>query len=103
MLTHAATLDEFLGVWRWGSWNDFTIRIVGEKPVVTCWINDLEIAELDMAALVAPHADADAVANLLGPRRHIAFEVHDNDSRFGDQRWGRHAACRWRNIRIREL
>ena len=56
-----------------------------------------------MAALVAPHADADAVANLLGPCGHIAFEVHDNDTRFGDQRWGRHAACRWRNIRIREL
>ena len=44
VLTHGATLDEFLGVWRWGSGNDFTIRIVGEKPVVTCWINDLEIA-----------------------------------------------------------
>ena len=38
-----------------------------------------------------------------GPRGHIAFEVHDNDTSFGERRWGPHAACRWRNIRIREL
>ena len=56
-----------------------------------------------MATLEAPNYDAAAVAALLGPRRHIAFEVHDNDTRFGERRWGRDAACRWRNIRIREL
>ena len=37
------------------------------------WVNGLKIAELDMATLVAPHYDADAVAALLGPAGHIAL------------------------------
>ena len=103
MLTYAATIDEFLDVWRWRDWNEFRIRIVGAKPVVTSWVNGVKIAELDMATLVAPNYDADATAALLGSEGHIALEVHDNDSRFGERRWGAGAACRWRNIRIKEL
>jgi 3-keto-disaccharide hydrolase len=103
MLSVAASLDEFLAVWRWRDWNELRVRIVGTHPLVTTSINGLKIAELDMATLEAPNYDAAAVAALLGPRGHIAFEVHDNDTRFGERRWGRHAACRWRNIRIRAL
>jgi hypothetical protein len=77
------------------------VRIVGARPVLTTWVNGLKVADLDMATLEAPNYDA--VAALLGPRGHIGFEVHDNDARFGERRWGRHAACRWRNIRIKEL
>jgi hypothetical protein len=33
---------------------------------------------------------------------HIAF-VHDNDALFGEARWGHSAACRWRNIRLKDL
>ena len=103
MLSYAATIEEFLDAWRWRDWNEFRIRIVGAKPIVTSWVNGVEIAEIDMATLVAPHYDADAVASFLGRRGHIGLEVHDNDSSFGERRWGRDAACRWRNIRIREL
>ena len=103
MLSVAASLDEFLAVWRWQDWNELRVRIVGAQPVVTTWVNGLKVAELDMATLKAPNYDAAAVAALLGPRGHIAFEVHDNDTRFGERRWGRGAACRWRNVRIKEL
>ena len=103
MLTYAATLDEFLDIWRWRDWNEFRIRIVGAKPVVTSWVNGVKIAQLDMAMLVAPNYDAEVTAAFLGRKGHIAFEVHDNDSRFGERRWGIGAACRWRNIRIKEL
>ena len=68
MLTYAATIDEFLDAWRWGDWNEFRIRIVGAKPVVTSWVNGVKIAELDMATLVAPNYDADAIAAFLGRR-----------------------------------
>ena len=103
MLSYAAGLEEFLTAWRWSDWNELRVRIVGVKPLITTWVNGVKIAELDMATLTAANYDADAVAELLGPRGHIAFEVHDNDTRFGERRWGRDAACRWRNIRIREL
>lgn len=103
LLSYAATLEEFLAAWRWRDWNEFRIRVVGARPVVTTWVNDVRIAEIDLAHLVAEHYDADDVAALLGSRGHIAFEVHDNDTRFGESRWGRHSACRWRNIRVKQL
>lgn len=103
-LAHAATVEDFLTVWRWGDWNELRIRCAGGAlPVITTWVNGLEIARIDTAALQSPGYDPVAVAALLGDRGHIAFEVHDHDSLFGDARWGRDAACRWRNIKIREI
>lgn len=101
MLTRSATVDDFLSVWRWGDWNEFRIRCIGAKPRTTVWINDLLVAEIDLARLVAPNYDPDAVAGALGG--HIAFEVHDNDPLLGPDRWAPSARCRWRNVRIREL
>ena len=101
MLTRGATVEEFLAVWRWADWNEFTIRCVGRKPTTTVWINGLLVAEIDLATLEAPNYDADAVADALGG--HIAFEVHDNDPRLGEGRWAPSARCRWRDIRIKEL
>lgn len=56
-----------------------------------------------MATLKFPNYDADAVAAALGRGGHIAFEVHDNDGMLKEGRCGRGAACRWRNVRIKEL
>ncbi|ADJ48965.1 hypothetical protein AMES_7139 [Amycolatopsis mediterranei S699] len=102
-LRYAAVVDDFLRVWRLADWNEIRIRAAGALPVITTWVNGLKIAELDTATLRSPDYDPDAVLRLLGPRGHIALEVHDNDAVFGDARWGRGAACRWRNIRIRSL
>jgi hypothetical protein len=101
-LRHAAGVEDFLRVWRWADWNELRVRAVGALPAITTWVNGLKIAELDTATLDAPDYDPDAVLRLLGPRGHLALEVHDNDAMFGDARWGRGAACRWRNIRITE-
>jgi hypothetical protein len=102
-LSYAAKVEDFLAIWRWGDWNELRIRCVGGAlPVITTWVNGLRIAEVDTGALQSPGYDPAAVAALLGERGHIAFEVHDHDSHFGEARWGREAACRWRNIRIRE-
>lgn len=102
MLTYAGDVDEFLAAWRWNDWNDLTVRCVGGAlPRVTTWVNGVKVAEIDLATLSAVGYDAAAIAGALGG--HIALEVHDNDSMLGDGRWGPGAACRWRNVRIREL
>lgn len=102
-LAHAASVEDFLSAWRWDDWNELRARCVGGAlPRLTTWINGLKIAHLDTATLEAPNYDAARVAAHLGARGHIAFEVHDNDALFGESRWGARAACRWRNIRIRE-
>jgi hypothetical protein len=75
----------------------------GAKPITTVWINDLLVAEIDLARLKAPNYDANAVLALLGRRGYIALEVHDNDPMLGQDRWAPTARCRWRNIRIKEL
>lgn len=103
MLTYACSIEEFLAAWRFLDWNEFRIRVVGEKPLVDVWINGVKIASIDLATLVFPNYDSNAVAALLGREGHLAFEVHDTDSLLKERRWGRDAACRWRNIRIKEL
>lgn len=102
-LQYAGRVEDFLEVWRFDDWNEIRIRCVGELPVITTWINGLRIAELDTATLEFPEYDPEAVRELLGSRGHIALEVHDNDALFGEARWGRGAACRWRNARIKAI
>jgi hypothetical protein len=102
-LSYAARVEDFLEVWRFGDWNEMRIRCVGPLPVITTWVNGLKIAELDTATLDSPHYDPRAVLELLGPRGHLALEVHDNDAKLGEARWGRGAKCRWRNLRIKDL
>lgn len=103
LLTHAGSVRDFLDTWSFQGWNHFRIRVVGAQPTVTVWINDVKTAEIDLATLEFPNYDAEAVAAALGREGHIAFEVHDNDSMLGAGRWGVGAACRWRNVRIKEL
>jgi hypothetical protein len=102
-LAFAADVQDFLKAWKWGEWNEMRIRVVGAMPVITTWINGVKIAELDTATIVAPNYDADSILAMLGPRGHIALEVHDNDPAFQDSRWGHGAQCRWRKIAIKEL
>jgi hypothetical protein len=102
-LSYAAGVEDFLQMWRWDDWNEMRIRAVGALPVITTWVNGLKIAELDTAALDSPDYDPDAVLGVLGSSGHIALEVHDNDAVFGEARWGHGAACRWRNLRIKQL
>lgn len=102
-LAYAAKVEDFLAVWKWDQWNEIRIRCVGALPVITTWINGLKIAEIDTATIDVPDYDPQAVREYLGPRGHIALEVHDNDAFFGDSRWGPGAQCRWRAIRIKSL
>jgi len=103
LLAHAATGEQFLSVWKWNDWNEFRIRVEGVLPRITVQINGLKISEIDTANIRHPRYDPMAVVGLLGRKGHIAFEIHDNDPGMGAARWAPNAACRWRNIRIREF
>jgi hypothetical protein len=103
LLTYAAAAEEFLAAWVAGDWNDIWIRVEGQMPSITTWINKTRIVEIDLTKLKAPHYDPEQTAQALGSAGRIALEVHDNDPIPGDARWGRSSACRWRNIRIQEL
>jgi hypothetical protein len=103
LLAYGATGEEFLRAWKWGAWNEFRVSVVGKLPRLEVAINGVRISALDAATMRHPHYNPEKVAALLGREGHIAFEVHDNDPRVGEARWGRDAACRWRKVRVRDL
>jgi hypothetical protein len=103
--TYTGSFDDFIKAWKLNEWNHIKIRCIGRIPVITIWINDVKMCELDSSKIQAEGYDAEAVAKRLGHSGHIAFEVHDVDpnSQLGRDRWAIGAACRWKNIRITEL
>lgn len=104
LLSYACDPEDFIKVWKWKDWNSFRIRCVGGSlPTVTTWINGLKVAEINLETISWPNYNPKDIAETLGPMGHIAFEVHDNDSRMGDARWAPGAQCRWRNVLLKEL
>lgn len=103
LLDYSISPDEFFEVWRWDDWNDLRVECVGVLPVVTTWIKGTKVASIDLARLEAPNFVAADIAAELGRAGHIALEVHENDPYLLEKRWGSAAACRWRNIRVREI
>lgn len=96
---HSCTSEEFRRAWRLNDWNTFRIRVTGNLPRITTWINGVKICECDTAAIQSPSYDAPAVKALLGPRGHIALEVHDGPP----NRWGVGKVARWRNMLLKAL
>ena len=102
-LTYGCSPSEFLKAWKFQDWNTFRIKCVGNPlPVISVWINDIKISELNVATIDWKGYDPEKVKRLIGPMGHIGFEVHDN-GKMGWDRWGKGAVCRWKNIFIKEL
>ncbi|MBF7011722.1 DUF1080 domain-containing protein [Novosphingobium resinovorum] len=75
--------------WKREQWNHVRIRVAGDVPHVTVWINGTQVSD---TTDTANHAVGGMVA---GP---IALQVHG-----GWQRWRPGDVLRWRNIAIRKL
>ncbi len=99
---YAASLDDFVKVWKPNDWNKIRIRCTGRLPLIETWINDVAIAKIDTATLadIVPGYDPEAIFQRIGREGHIGLEVHDSPTR---DRWAPGARCRWRNVQIREL
>lgn len=96
---YSCTSDAFREAWRMNDWNTFRIRVVGQLPRITTWINNVKICECDTAKIEWKTYDPLKVNETLGPRGHIALEVHDGPA----NRWGIGKVARWRNILVKEL
>jgi hypothetical protein len=104
-LSYAVAPEQFLKAWKFGDWNTFRIRCVGDLPHLTTWINGVKIAEFDADKTALPNFDKKAVMERLGRKGHISLEVHSNgpSDRLGKDRWAPGAVCRWRRVYIKEL
>ena len=93
---YSCTGDEFVRTWKINDWNTARVRMIGNPPHITTWINGLKISEFDGEHFEGSGYDKAAVAKALGPAGSIALQVHGGGSLKGKK-------CRWKNIKIKEL
>jgi hypothetical protein len=88
-------------VWKPNDWNSFRIRIVGEVPQITLWINGVQMWDVQQPA---NDFTAGATDGMIGLQAHwsatfttaaVAFDMSGS--------WKAGAAHRYRNIAIKEL
>jgi hypothetical protein len=66
--------------WRAGDWNDVRMRIVGDPPTITTWVNGVQILQHVEPASVHP------------TRGHIGLQIHGGERSKG--------TVRYRNVRV---
>ncbi|MEM6689662.1 MAG: DUF1080 domain-containing protein [Planctomycetota bacterium] len=102
-VSNAANYEQFREVWNVNGWNRFRVRCTGDNPVLTAWINDLEMGTLDTTDTNVPEYDPAIIQQRVGRRGHIGLEVHSNGPKNGWNQWAEGAVSRWRNIRVKEI
>ena len=81
--------DPGMTAWKREDWNIVRVRVAGDVPHATVWINDQQISD-------ASDTENHALGGMIdGP---IAIQIHG-----GTVRWQPGGFWRWRNIAIREL
>ncbi len=96
-VTPTCTSDEWLKAWKVNDWNTARVRVVGNPPVITTWINGLKVNEFDGTKFEAKNYDKAKVAETLGVAGSIAVQVH------GGQGWPNGAKCQSKNIKVKRL
>ena len=89
--------EDWVRVWKIGEWNTLKIRIVGDPPMITTWINGAKVSEFDGTTYDGPGYGKEKVAKLLGDKGSIGLQVHGGGS------WPVGAKCRWKNIRVKMI
>lgn len=95
---YSCTGEEFAKAWKVNDWNTARVRVVGNPPKITTWINDQKISEFDGETYEQEGYDKDRVAKELGDEGSIAVQIHG-----GTGAWPKGAKCRWKNVRVKEL
>jgi hypothetical protein len=100
-ISQAATADKITSVWKPGAWNSFHIRMTGEIPTVSLWVNDVKMWEVTQ-----PKNDftAEATSGFIGLQSHWTATYQTTEGGFNmPGAWRPGAMHRFRNIGIREL
>ena len=88
-------------VWRAGDWNSFRVRMVGEIPHLTLWINDTQMWEVQQAK---NDFLAEATEGMIALQCHwTAVYSAAAGSGMPLSSWKPNAAIQFRNIAIKEL
>ncbi len=92
------------GVWKLHDWNGVRIRIVGEAPRVTLWLNEILIWDVQQARNDLP---ADATEGMIALQCHWnawgALDPPTKPGNYVSMLWRPAAVHRYRNIAVKEL
>jgi Domain of Unknown Function (DUF1080) len=97
----SAKADSIQKVWKVNDWNAFHIRMTGEIPHLTLWVNDVQMWDV-----VQPKNDftAGAIEGMIGLQAHWSSTYSAMPGGFNmPGAWRPDAAHRFRNVAIKEL
>jgi len=100
-VSKTANATKRAGVWKANDWNSFRIRMTGDTPTITLWIN-----EVQMWQVKEPVNDfiAGATTGMIGLQAHWSATFEPGVASFDmSGSWRPDGAHRFRNIAIREL
>jgi hypothetical protein len=100
-ISKAAEAKEIAKVWKANDWNSFRVRMVGEIPTISLWVNDVFMWEVTQ-----PQNDftAGAVEGMIGLQSHWTALYQPIPGGFNmPGAWRPGAAHRFRNIAIKEI
>ena len=83
--------------WKVNDWNTARLRVVGNPPHITTWINGVRVNDFNGDTFPGKGYDKLGVSKLLGSQGSVAVQVH------GGKGWPNGAKCRWRNVLVRPL
>lgn len=98
-LISSCTPEEWVKAWKLDDWNTAKVRITGDDPKITTWINGQKVCEFDGATSSNEkyQKDKKKILDTIGTEGSIAVQVH------GGKGWPKGSKCRWKNIRIKPL
>ena len=100
-VSKSAIADKRAKVWKANDWNSFRIRMTGDTPRITLWINDVQMWEVQ-----EPKNDfiAGATSGMIGLQAHwTALYSPSSGDWNGLTSWAPGAVHRFRNIAIKEV
>jgi len=89
--------SDWTKAWKVNDWNTAKVRVVGNPPKITTWINGVKVNEFHGETFSGERYDKKKVAQQLGSGGRIAVQVH------GGKGWPKGAKCRWKNIKVKVL
>ena len=89
----------FAELWKPTGWNSVRIRVTGDNPHITCWLNDVQIWEVQVNnAQIAGETDG-----YIGLQLHWTSATGPNGGSMGLGSWKPGGSIHYRNLYLKEL
>ena len=96
-LQYSCTPEAWIKAWKLNDWNTLRVRIEGQYPQITTWINSMKVCIFDGRTSNNQLYTKEEIFQILGGEGHVALQV------YGGTYCPKGSKCRWKNIKIREL